>query len=125
MRFPGRRAPEPSAAADDAHAPLHAGLAAGAVEQIDSCRSGQRVTIEGTIVSVSLHPEQRAASLEAAVSDASGVVNIVWLGRRRIPGIEVGRTIALSGRITCPGRIPVIYNPRYELRPMAGESSRG
>jgi hypothetical protein len=38
--------------------------------------------------------------------------------RERVPGIEPGRVIVADGRITYQQGGPVIYNPRYELRPV-------
>jgi hypothetical protein len=40
----------------------------------------------------------------------------VWLGRRRIAGIEPGRTLLASGRVGEHDGRPAMYNPRYELR---------
>ena len=42
------------------------------------------------------------------------------LGRRRIPGIDPGRTIVVCGRLTCTTDHPTVYNPKYELKPLAG-----
>jgi hypothetical protein len=42
-------------------------------------------------------------------------VTLVWLGRRRIPGIEPGRTLTACGRFADVEGKRVIYNPRYEL----------
>ncbi len=52
--------------------------------------------------------------------DGSGSVTVIWLGRRRIPGIDAGRTIVVRGRLTCNTDNPTIYNPRYELKPTVG-----
>jgi hypothetical protein len=43
-------------------------------------------------------------------------VTLVWLGRRRIPGIEPGRTIMAQGRIAMRDGRKVLYNPYYELQ---------
>ena len=40
---------------------------------------------------------------------------MVWLGRRRIAGIEPGRSIEVEGRIGAHDGDRVMYNPRYEL----------
>ncbi len=37
-------------------------------------------------------------------------------GRRRIAGIEPGRTLLASGRVGDHDGRPAMYNPRYELR---------
>ena len=53
--------------------------------------------------------------LEAELFDGSGSVTLVWLGRRRIPGIEPGRTLTARGRFAAFDGKRVIYNPWYEL----------
>ncbi len=55
-------------------------------------------------------------ALEAELFDGSGVVLLVWLGRRRITGISPGRSIAVEGRIGVHDGHRVLYNPRYELK---------
>jgi hypothetical protein len=40
----------------------------------------------------------------------------VWLGRRRIAGIEPGRQIKVVGRCGHQDKMRVMFNPRYELR---------
>ena len=47
--------------------------------------------------------------------DGSGEVTLVWLGRKKIPGIETGRTVKATGRISCKQGRKVMYNPAYEL----------
>jgi len=62
-----------------------------------------------------LHPARDRATLEAELFDGSGSVTLVWLGRRRIPGIEPGRTLTARGRFAAFDGKQVIYNPKYEL----------
>lgn len=74
------------------------------------------VALAGEIRTVILRPGPDATSLEADLDDGTGTVTLVWIGRRRIPGIEPGRTLRVSGRIAVrPDRV-IMYNPRYELR---------
>ena len=56
------------------------------------------------------------ATLEAELFDGSEGITLVWLGRRRIPGIEPGRTVRASGRIAVRDGRKVLYNPYYELQ---------
>ncbi len=88
-------------------------------EPISRCERGSVVRICGTIRSLAIRPRSSAPALTAEVYDGSGHVTLVWLGRRRIPGIDVGRTIIAQGRLTCPDGDPVIYNPSYNLKPLA------
>jgi RecG-like helicase len=91
-----------------------------ALTAIDCCTPGQTVTVRGMVRSVTLRPKSHAPALEIDLYDGSGSISVVWLGRRRIPGIDAGRTIVVRGRLTCNTENPTIYNPRYELKPSAG-----
>jgi hypothetical protein len=78
----------------------------------------ERVTVAGTLRTVTLRPRAGVPALVAELYDGSGSVSLVWLGRRQIPGIEPGRQVVAFGRVTSDGEQPVIFNPRYELRPV-------
>ena len=51
--------------------------------------------------------------------DGTEGVTLIWLGRRRIPGIEPGRTMRVRGRIALREGRKVLYNPYYEICPSA------
>ncbi|GAA1350917.1 OB-fold nucleic acid binding domain-containing protein [Saccharothrix algeriensis] len=87
----------------------------GAVRACD-CKSGQEVTVLGRLRSVELCPRDAAATLEAELYDGTEGVTLVWLGRRRIAGIEPGRTLKARGRIAVRDGRKVLYNPYYELQ---------
>ena len=80
------------------------------------CSCGEAVTVLGRLRSVEHSPSAAAATLEAELFDGSGGITLVWLGRRRIPGIEPGRTVRASGRIAVRDGRKVLYNPYYELQ---------
>jgi hypothetical protein len=96
-------------------------------EYADSSRSGhisiadapdrERVKLRGALRTVTLRPRAGVPALEAELNDGSGVITLVWLGRRRIAGIEPGRSIEVEGRIGSHDGVRVLYNPRYELIP--------
>ena len=62
-------------------------------------------------------PRAGVPALVAELYDGTGSMALIWLGRRQIPGIEPGRSLIGYGRVTRDGEQPVIFNPRYELRP--------
>lgn len=74
------------------------------------------VDLQGSLRTVTLRPRGGVPALEAELYDGSGVITIIWLGRRRIAGIEPGRSLKVSGRIGVQDGGRVMYNPRYELR---------
>jgi len=77
----------------------------------------ERVVLRGTLRTVTLRPRGGVPALEAELFDGSGVITIVWLGRRRIVGISPGVSMQVQGRIGCHDDVRVMYNPRYELIP--------
>ncbi|MBO0840532.1 MAG: OB-fold nucleic acid binding domain-containing protein [Sciscionella sp.] len=84
-------------------------------DQAATCSSGEEVTVVGRLRSVEISPRDCAA-LEAELYDGTDAVTLVWLGRRKIPGIEPGRTIKVRGRIAERDGHKVLYNPFYELQ---------
>jgi RecG-like helicase len=86
---------------------------------IGRCTPGATVTVRGMVRSMTIRPRQTVPALEIDLYDGSGSVTVVWMGRRRIPGIDPGRTMVVTGRLTCATAHPTIYNPRYELKPPA------
>jgi hypothetical protein len=74
------------------------------------------VEIEGVLQTVTLRPRGGVPALEAELYDGSDVITVIWLGRRRIAGIEPGRSLKVGGRIGRQNAHRVMFNPRYELR---------
>jgi hypothetical protein len=74
------------------------------------------VELQGNLRTVTLRPRGGVPALEAELYDGSGVITLIWLGRRRIAGVEPGRSVKVVGRIGVQDRVRVMYNPRYELR---------
>jgi hypothetical protein len=85
--------------------------------QIRDVPDRERVRVAGTLRTVTLRPRAGVPALVAELYDGTGSMSLVWLGRRQIPGIEPGRSLVGYGRVMRYGEQPVIFNPRYELRP--------
>jgi len=95
-------------------------LATGCTRICD-CHDRQIVSVTGTLRAVTLRPRAGVPALEAELFDGSAALDVVWLGRRSIVGIEPGRKIIASGRISMNRGRPVLFNPKYELRPVGQE----
>lgn len=95
--------PEPRPAADPVVEPI-----ARAVDR-------EKVRLRGTLSTLTVRPRQTTPWLEAELSDGTGSVTLVWMGRREIPGIEAGRELLVEGRISAVDDDRRIYNPRYQL----------
>ncbi len=76
----------------------------------------EQVVVNGVLRTVTLRPRGGVPALEAELYDGTSVLTVIWLGRRRIAGIEPGRAIEVQGRIGRQDRARVMFNPRYELR---------
>lgn len=101
---------------DRAGSDVRAGREDSITVPIADCADRERVELRGEIGTVGVSPDPDKPALEVELADGSGTVTLIWLGRRRIPGLEPGRRIRVSGRISCrdDGR-RVIFNPRYDL----------
>jgi hypothetical protein len=90
-------------------------------QQSAFCRRGELTTVTGRLREVVFVPGPAVPTVQAELFDGTGSVRLVWLGRRRIAGIEPGRSLVARGRIARqPDGALVIYNPWYELKPVAG-----
>ncbi|MFD5424960.1 OB-fold nucleic acid binding domain-containing protein [Streptomyces sp. NPDC127084] len=89
--------------------------------RISDCGDRQIVKVTGTLRTVTLRPRAGVPALEAELFDGSAALDVVWLGRRSIVGIEPGRRMIASGRIAMSHGRRVLFNPKYELRPLGQE----
>ncbi len=88
----------------------------GAQKAID-CERGQEVTMVGTLRTVECNGKGCAGGVKAELFDGTDTVVLVWLGQRRIPGIESGRTLKVHGRVgKLDSGAKAIYNPHYEIQ---------
>jgi hypothetical protein len=51
----------------------------------------------------------------AVQRQGAGRLRVIWLGRRRIPGIDAGTELRLEGMVTFRDGLPTMFNPRYEI----------
>ncbi|MET4095879.1 hypothetical protein [Arthrobacter sp. UYCu712] len=87
------------------------------------------VLCQGFIESVTYAPAIHVAAFTAIVVDhdtprpavkAAGQgsksrLRVIWLGRRRIPGVDAGTELRLEGMVTVRDGLPTMFNPRYEI----------
>ena len=71
----------------------------------------------GTLRCVETNAKGCAGGVRAELFDGTDTVTLVWMGQRRIPGIDSGRTLRVHGRL---GKLEnggkAIYNPHYEIQ---------
>ncbi|TDB85279.1 DNA-binding protein [Actinomadura sp. KC216] len=83
---------------------------------ITECAERKRHCVAGTLRTVTLRPRGGAPALEAELYDGTDVISLVWLGRRKIAGIDPGRMLRAEGLVSTQDGRKVMFNPRYELR---------
>jgi hypothetical protein len=96
---------------------LRESYAKGEAIAIADAPEREQVVVSGVLRTVTLRPRGGVPALEAELDDGSGVITVVWLGRRRITGVDPGRSVTVTGCIGRQGDVPLMFNPRYELRP--------
>lgn len=107
-----------SSSEEDLHSQeLRAAADSKGCTRIAQCHDRQIVRVTGTLRTVTLRPRGGVPTLEAELFDGSAALDVVWLGRRAIAGIEPGRILIAWGRISLNHGRPVMFNPKYELRP--------
>jgi RecG-like helicase len=91
-------------------------VSTGAQRAID-CERGQEVTVVGTLRSVECNAKGCADGVRAELFDGTDTVTLVWLGQRRIPGIDSGRRLRVHGRVgKLENGAKAMYNPHYEIQ---------
>ena len=104
-----------STANQEARQLLDETVAAGCCPIVDA-EDRRQVSLHGTLRTVTLRPRGGVPALEAELYDGTGTLTLIWLGRRRITGIEPGRNLSVEGRIGLHEGTRVMFNPRYELQ---------
>lgn len=72
-------------------------------------------SIRGRVRSLRVQPWANVASLEAVVVDDTGGLVLVFLGRRSVAGLDLGRHVVASGRVGEHRGYLAMLNPWFEL----------
>ena len=87
--------------------------------RIAMVRVQSRATVTGVIRSVATEAIGGVPAVRCVLADGSGQVDMLFLGRESVTGLAPGRRCTATGRACAyRGRL-VIWNPRYELEPLA------
>jgi RecG-like helicase len=87
------------------------------VTPISQTKWRQHVRVGGRISGLRVQPVAGVPTLEATLVDETGSLSLVFLGRRQVPGIQIGARIVAEGRAgEHQGRLAIV-NPAYEIVP--------
>jgi hypothetical protein len=84
--------------------------------RVDCLSRGSYAIVAGRLRSVVYNPHGDVQTLEAELYDGTASIELVWLGQRRIAGLEPGRRLLARGRVGEHDGQMAIYNPWYSLR---------
>jgi hypothetical protein len=88
----------------------------GPVAPIEQAQPRHAITVAGKVHSLRVQPRAEVATLECTLRDETGTINLVFLGRKHVAGIEPGTRLVATGMVgRRQGRLEII-NPDYEFR---------
>ena len=89
--------------------------AAEVTAPINQARWRNRIRATGTVRALKVQVTETGPSLGCEIGDEAGSLLLVFPGRRRIPGIELGARVLVEGMVGLWRRQLAILNPYYEL----------
>ena len=75
----------------------------------------QRVKLAGVVRRITVRPLEGHESLEALLYDGTGEVTVVWMGRRKIPGLNLGTRLVVEGLLAEQRSSRRLVNPTFEF----------
>jgi RecG-like helicase len=90
------------------------GKVPGAVP-IGEASARERVKLAGVVNRITVFPTEGNESLEALMSDGTGEVTVVFMGRRSIPGLSLGTRLVVEGMLGEQRGRRRLVNPRFEF----------
>jgi RecG-like helicase len=74
-----------------------------------------RAKVAGIVRRITVRPVEGYESLEALISDGTGEIEVVWMGRRSIPGLSLGTRVVVDGVIGELRGHGRMVNPTFEF----------
>ncbi len=87
-------------------------------EPVVRCGDRQQVCVSGEVRSVRVDARGGSPVLEVEVYDGTGVLTVIFLGRRSVAALTAGRSLTVRGRITMTDGRRTMFNPAYDLLPV-------
>ncbi|WP_127841950.1 OB-fold nucleic acid binding domain-containing protein [Actinomyces wuliandei] len=84
----------------------------------------RRARVSGVLQAVTYSPAAGRPLLVGHLYDGTGRLDLVWLGQRRVVGIDPGQRLVAEGMVADGSPRPRIYNPAYELLGAPGAPPR-
>jgi RecG-like helicase len=85
------------------------------VVPIGSLHHRDRVTVAGRVRQVRVQPRAGVATVQVTLTDGTGDIQVVFLGRRHVAGIVPGTCLSAHGVVGEHGGHQEMLNPDYTL----------
>ena len=82
---------------------------------IAKAQTRSRVKLAGVVRRITVRPLEGHESLEAQLFDGTGDVTVVWMGRRTIPGLNLGTKLVVEGVVGEQRAERRVVNPIFEF----------
>ena len=83
--------------------------------RIADVESRRRGKIAGVVKRITVRPAEGNESLEALLTDGTGEMTVVWMGRRTIPGLTLGTRVVVEGVVADKRQGRRMVNPSFEF----------
>lgn len=83
--------------------------------RIGEAPTRSRAKVAGVVRRITVRPVEGSESLEALLSDGTGEVEVVWMGRRAIPGLSLGTRVVVDGVVGESRGRRRIVNPTFDF----------
>jgi RecG-like helicase len=90
-------------------------MRAPATASIKDAKWRSRIQVAGRIRSLRVQAAEGFVNLDCEISDETGDLLVIFQGRPRIPGLEVGARLIVEGMVGLWKRRLAIVNPSYQL----------
>ncbi len=74
-----------------------------------------RVRVAGVVKRITVRPIEGFESLEALISDGTGEMSVIWMGRRTIPGLTLGTRLIVEGVVGELRQGRRMVNPSFDF----------
>lgn len=89
----------------------------------DACRQA-RIMVRGTVRTTGTILVGSSPSYRFGLCDGTGEIDVIFLGRATVGGIDPGRRVRVEGTVGSHHGRYTIWNPAYELEPAPAPQAR-
>lgn len=83
--------------------------------RIRDAATRSKAKLAGVVRRITVRPLEGNESLEALLFDGTGEISVVWMGRRSIPGLNLGTRLIVDGLVAEHRSGRRLVNPRFEF----------